>query len=1050
MAGKTRTLTVAIVGDSSGVKHAFGQVDKSAAQSESKVAKFGKASALAFAGLGVAAGGAAFVGLKKSVEAAQEAEKSNAKLQAQLKASGISYQAHAKEIDNVIQKTSRLAGLDDEDLQDAFTNVVRATGSVNTAMKDMGLVADLARGKHMDVAKAGELVAKVHAGNVGPLKRLGIEFEKSTANVDKLKETNKKYTPEQLKAAQAADKQANSEKALGLLRDRLKGQAEAYGKTTAGATDRAKVAMENLGEVVGAKVAPLVAKGATALVDLIDKSGQLAGPIRTSTGAIRNAYDRVSEAVSNFVTKNRGSINEVIGAAKRLGSATRTAFEAIAPVVARVAGIVGRHLGRIAEVLGDVVGVIVALVNGDWKKAWHRAGTVVSDAFDDIVQTAKDVGGLLWDAMTGLGKLIVRGILKGMGNLGHAILGKVKDAAGFVGDQIGKLNPFGDGVGKVLGDGVGKAVSGLTPAPIPGGGLPSLMGAQAALAPVASAAAGFGLRTSSGRRPGSITSSGNVSYHSTGEALDEAGSPSNMMRFFRYMKSKFGPRLAELIYTPGGVGIKDGQPHRYTGAVAADHYDHVHVAIDTGAPGVGDGLGRHVTGPYGDGLGKFVATSYGPPWEGIQGTGTTATGVNLKDSPHTYGIAVDPSKLSLGKSYYVWPNPFGYKGPFKAFDTGGAIKGNRIDFYDWRGRKQQNAWGTRTVEISTTADGVKGKKAKGPYKGPRVAVTIPGGATSSAGAAAPSSDAPSSFELNSAFADVGVAQAATTATTNDDQIALANQKSVVDKRIKTIKKALKKRGLKPSTRLRLTQELSGLIGTSQGIGTQLGDLGKLDPATGQAIPDPPPAPSWDDYLGAEASSARLTAGLGDDMTSASRMLDTRRAELTNALAGGDPRAIRDAADALKAASDNFDSVVEQMKQEKVDWANADLALAQLTDTLDDDKAALEKKKELDEQALAEAKAANDPRKIAEAAGNLKADTEALKSLTDSIDQSNQLAQERMNLDKQIADNQLKLLAMAGQGPEILAAIVAAVSGSIGGKSGLGFQSVGVPGRVATY
>jgi len=100
------------------------------------------------------------------------------------------------------------------------------------------------------------------------------------------------------------------------------------------------------------------------------------------------------------------------------------------------------------------------------------------------------------------------------------------------------------------------------------------------------------------------------------------------------------------------------------------------------------------------GGGGFVSTSYGPPWTGIQGTGTTATGVNLKNAPRMYGIAVDPSVLELGHKYKVWPNPFGYRGAFKAFDTGGAIKGNRIDFYDWRGRRKQLAWGRRNVTVA--------------------------------------------------------------------------------------------------------------------------------------------------------------------------------------------------------------------------------------------------------------------------------------------------------------------------------------------------------------
>jgi hypothetical protein len=98
------------------------------------------------------------------------------------------------------------------------------------------------------------------------------------------------------------------------------------------------------------------------------------------------------------------------------------------------------------------------------------------------------------------------------------------------------------------------------------------------------------LSVSSGLRPGAVTVSGNKSYHGSGDAIDEAGSPAGMMAYFRYLKKNFGSRLRELIYTPGGVGIKDGRPYRYTGAVAADHYDHVHVAF---------------TGPFGDGVGQI-------------------------------------------------------------------------------------------------------------------------------------------------------------------------------------------------------------------------------------------------------------------------------------------------------------------------------------------------------------------------------------------------------------------------------------------------------------
>lgn len=94
----------------------------------------------------------------------------------------------------------------------------------------------------------------------------------------------------------------------------------------------------------------------------------------------------------------------------------------------------------------------------------------------------------------------------------------------------------------------------------------------------------------------------------------------------------------------------------------------------------------------------FESTAYGPPWGGIQGEGTTATGINLHNSPHKYIIAVDPSVIPLHSQMSIWPNPFGYQGTFAAEDTGGAIQGNRIDFYDWKGRGHQDAWGRRTVK----------------------------------------------------------------------------------------------------------------------------------------------------------------------------------------------------------------------------------------------------------------------------------------------------------------------------------------------------------------
>ncbi len=140
-------------------------------------------------------------------------------------------------------------------------------------------------------------------------------------------------------------------------------------------------------------------------------------------------------------------------------------------------------------------------------------------------------------------------------------------------------------------------------------------------------------------------------------------------------------------------------------------------------------------GPVGGEGGEWVATAYGPPWEGIQGTGVTATGINLQGSPHDYIIAVDPSVIHLGTYWHVVPNPWGKpKLTFLAADTGGAILGKHIDIYDWEGRAAQNAWGARHVTLTPAAkDGTANV-----LEAPTSHVTQVGGEDESTGCEAPS------------------------------------------------------------------------------------------------------------------------------------------------------------------------------------------------------------------------------------------------------------------------------------------------------------------------
>lgn len=68
------------------------------------------------------------------------------------------------------------------------------------------------------------------------------------------------------------------------------------------------------------------------------------------------------------------------------------------------------------------------------------------------------------------------------------------------------------------------------------------------------------------------------------------------------------------------------------------------------------------------------ASAYTASCEGC--SGITATGINLKTNPNAKVISVDPTVIPLGSKVYVEDY-----GEAIAGDTGGAIKGNRIDVF---------------------------------------------------------------------------------------------------------------------------------------------------------------------------------------------------------------------------------------------------------------------------------------------------------------------------------------------------------------------------------
>ncbi|MFT8317767.1 MAG: peptidoglycan-binding protein [Sporolactobacillus sp.] len=79
-------------------------------------------------------------------------------------------------------------------------------------------------------------------------------------------------------------------------------------------------------------------------------------------------------------------------------------------------------------------------------------------------------------------------------------------------------------------------------------------------------------------------------------------------------------------------------------------------------------------------------------------SGKTATGINLIQNPNAKVVAVDPAVIPLGTKLYV--EGYGYA---VAADTGGAIKGRKIDLY-FNDNSDALQWGRKTVKVKVLSN----------------------------------------------------------------------------------------------------------------------------------------------------------------------------------------------------------------------------------------------------------------------------------------------------------------------------------------------------------
>lgn len=197
----------------------------------------------------------AFAGLtiieffKTAMEHSIDAEKSYVQLSNTLANVGVSYEKNRGEIDETIKSLQKVANVRTDDAIKGFNTLVQRSGDYKGSLKEMVLVADLAKAKHLEFNDAAELVGRVMGGNTRVLKQFGIVTK-------------------------------DAHEGLALLAERLHGAAAADMATFGGQVEAVKIKFFDLAESFG---------------DIITGSSQVGGGLSSVGEAIAQLTKSLNE-----------------------------------------------------------------------------------------------------------------------------------------------------------------------------------------------------------------------------------------------------------------------------------------------------------------------------------------------------------------------------------------------------------------------------------------------------------------------------------------------------------------------------------------------------------------------------------------------------------------------------------------------------------------------------------------------------------------------------------------------------------------------------------
>ncbi|WP_217915862.1 peptidoglycan DD-metalloendopeptidase family protein [Miltoncostaea marina] len=401
-----------IDGDASGLQKALGQA-------ESRIGRVGKSMGIALGA--AAAAGTAAVGAfgKLGLDEAREQEAVAARTANVIKTTGGAANVTAAQVEKLAAAIQRQTGSADDAVQAGanmlltFRNIRNEAGAGNDIFNQtVRITNDLSVAMGTDMQQASIQVGKAlndPVRGITALQRVGITFN----------ETQR----EQIKNFVESGRTMDAQKViLRELEAQFGGAASAEGESTE-ALQQLQRMTEDAAESFASGLLPIITRFARfAQTELIPRIRDVVNFIKRNWPGIREAAAdafegarRVIQRVMRWIDANvMPTIRSIVRNARRFwdefGDDINTVFQ-----------FVRRTIERALRIIRGIIETVLAVIRGDWGKAWRSLQGVVREVFGGIMDFIRTIPRQVLALGKDIGNAIVRGILSGLRAIGGQI-----------------------------------------------------------------------------------------------------------------------------------------------------------------------------------------------------------------------------------------------------------------------------------------------------------------------------------------------------------------------------------------------------------------------------------------------------------------------------------------------------------------------------------------------------------------------------------------------------------------------------------------------------